>query len=85
MFTNMLRKRMESQVHLHEAQAAFKRSCTDNLFVLTRILKRLARPTKLSMRSFWTCAKRMIRSGGWAIRQVARKVWMESYGGSCET
>jgi hypothetical protein len=32
----MLRKRMESQVHLHEAQAAFrKRSCTDNLFVLT--------------------------------------------------
>jgi hypothetical protein len=27
----------ESQVHLHEAQAAFrsKRSCTDNLFVLT--------------------------------------------------
>jgi hypothetical protein len=36
MFTNMLRKRMESQVHLHEAQAAFrKRSCTDNLFVLT--------------------------------------------------
>jgi hypothetical protein len=52
--------------------------------VLTRILKRL-RPTKLSMRSFWTCAKRMIRSEGWAIRQVARKVWMESYGGSCET
>jgi hypothetical protein len=28
-------------VHLHEAQAAFrsKRSCTDNLFVLTRILQ----------------------------------------------
>jgi hypothetical protein len=25
MFTNMLRKRMESQVHLHEAQAAFRR------------------------------------------------------------
>jgi hypothetical protein len=25
----------------------------------------------------------MIRSGGWAVRQVARrKVWMESYGGS---
>jgi hypothetical protein len=40
MFTNMLRKRMESP-HLHEAQAAFrsKRSCTDNLFVLTRILQ----------------------------------------------
>jgi hypothetical protein len=53
MFTNMLRKRMESQVHLHEAQAAFrsKRSCTDNLFVLTRILKRLARPTKLCVLS----------------------------------
>jgi hypothetical protein len=40
----MLRKRMESQVHLHEAQAAFrsKRSCTDNLFVLTRILQEAA-------------------------------------------
>jgi hypothetical protein len=43
MFTNMLRKRMESP-HLHEAQAAFrsKRSCTDNLFVLTRILQEAA-------------------------------------------
>jgi hypothetical protein len=52
MFTNMLRKRMESR-HLHEAQAAFsKRSCTDNLFVLTRILQEAARPTKLFMRSF---------------------------------
>jgi hypothetical protein len=60
-------------MHLHEAQGVQKqRSCTDNLFVLTRILKRLARPTKLSMRSFWTCAKRMIRSGGMGY-QVARE------------
>jgi hypothetical protein len=76
-----------SQVHLHEAQAAFrsKRSCTDNLFVLTRILKRLARPTKLSMRSFWTCAKRMIRSLEDGLSAKLLEVWMESYGGSCET
>jgi hypothetical protein len=48
MFTNMLRKRMESQVHLHEAQAAFrsKRSCTDNLFVLTRILQEAGKANK---------------------------------------
>jgi hypothetical protein len=46
MFTNMLRKRIRSQVHLHEAQAAFrsKRSCTDNLFVLASS-KRLANKT----------------------------------------
>jgi hypothetical protein len=54
MFTNMLRKR-RSQVHLHEAQAAFrsKRSCTDNLFVLTRILD-----------MFFLDVLKMIRSGG---------------------
>jgi hypothetical protein len=30
------------------------------------------------MRSFWTCAKRMIRSGGWAIRKLLErcgKLW----------
>jgi hypothetical protein len=39
---------MESQVHLHEAQAAFrsKRSCTDNLFVLTRILQEAGKANK---------------------------------------
>jgi hypothetical protein len=48
----------------HEAQAAFrsKRSCTDNLFVLTRILKEAGK-AKLSMRSFWTCAKRGLEDG----------------------
>jgi hypothetical protein len=36
-----------SPAHLHEAQAAFSgRSCTDNLFVLTRILQELVRPNK---------------------------------------
>jgi hypothetical protein len=36
------------QVHLHEAQAAFrsKRSCTDNLFVLTRILQEAGKANK---------------------------------------
>jgi hypothetical protein len=35
-------------VHLHEAQAAFrsKRSCTDNLFVLTRILQEAGKANK---------------------------------------
>jgi hypothetical protein len=40
--------------------------------------KRLARPTKLSMRSFWTCAKRMIRSGGMGYpleKGVDGKLW----------
>jgi exonuclease III len=48
MFTNMVRKRLESQVHLHEAQAAFrsKRSCTDNLFVLSRILQEAGKANK---------------------------------------
>jgi hypothetical protein len=37
----------ESQVHLHEAQAAFRsRSCTDNLFVLTRILQEAGKANK---------------------------------------
>jgi hypothetical protein len=64
MFTNMLRKRMESRTH--EAQAAFrsKRSCTDNLFVLTRILQEAGKANKTVYAFFWTCAKRMIRSGG---------------------
>jgi len=48
MFANMLRKRLESHVQLHEAQAAFrsKRSCTDNLFVLTRILQEAGKANK---------------------------------------
>jgi hypothetical protein len=80
----MLRKR-RSQVHLHEeAQAAFRSKDHRQLVRATHASsKRLARPTKLSMRSFWTCAKRMIRSGGWAIRQVAREGVDGSYGGSC--
>jgi hypothetical protein len=63
MFTNMLRKR-RSQVHLHEAQAAFrsKRSCTDNLFVLAHPQE--AGKANKTVYAFWTCAKRMIRSGG---------------------
>jgi hypothetical protein len=53
-------------VHLHEAQAAFrsKRSCTDNLFVLTRILQEAGKANKTVYAFFLTCAKRMIRSGG---------------------
>jgi hypothetical protein len=54
MFTNMLRKRMESQVHLHEAQAAFrsKDPAQTTCSCSRASSKRLARPTKLSMRSF---------------------------------
>jgi hypothetical protein len=46
-----------SQVHLHEAQAAFrsKRSCTDNLFVLTRILQEAGKANKTVYAFFWTC------------------------------
>jgi hypothetical protein len=46
MFTNMLRKRMES-VHLHGSGGVQKqRSCTDNLFVLTRILQEAGKANK---------------------------------------
>jgi hypothetical protein len=78
----MLRKRMESQVHLHEAQAAFRsKDPTDNC-ACSRILQEAGQQNCHAF--FLTCAKRMIRSGGMAIRQVARERWMESYG-SCET
>jgi hypothetical protein len=52
--SNMLRKRMESQVHLHEAQAAFrsKDPAQTTCSCSRASSKRLARPTKLSMRSF---------------------------------
>jgi hypothetical protein len=40
MFTNMLRKRMESRAPARGSGGVQKqRSCTDNLFVLTRILQ----------------------------------------------
>jgi hypothetical protein len=63
MFTNMLRKRMESQVHLHEAQAAFrsKKDPTEPVLILQA---GKANKTVYAL----TCAKRMIRSGGMAIR-----------------
>jgi hypothetical protein len=66
----------ESQVHLHEAQAAFrsKRSRTDNL-LCSRILQEAGKANKLSMRSFWTCAKRMIRSEGWLSKLLERCGW----------
>jgi hypothetical protein len=54
MFTNMLRKRMESRAPAHEAQAAFrsKDPAQTTCSCSRASSKRLARPTKLSMRSF---------------------------------
>jgi hypothetical protein len=61
-------------VHLHEAQAAFrsKRSCTDNLFVLTRILQEAGKANKTVL-CVLLCAKRMIRSEGWASAKLLEK------------
>jgi hypothetical protein len=74
MFTNMLRKRMESQVHLHEAQAAFrsKRSCTDNLFVLAHP-QEAGKANKTVYAFFLDVRKAYDGLEGWAIRQVARE------------
>jgi hypothetical protein len=69
-------------VHLHEAQAAF-RSKDPNLFVLTRILQEAGKANKTVYAFFLTCAKRMIRSEGWAIRKLLEK-GVEVMG-SCET
>jgi hypothetical protein len=83
MFTNMLRKRMESQVHLHEAQAAFRaRSCTDNLFVLTHPQE--AGKANKTVFASWTCAKRMIGLEGWAVHKLLERCGWK-VGGSCET
>jgi hypothetical protein len=50
MSTNMLRKRMESQVHLHEACGVQKLKVPQTTCSCSRASsKRLARPTKLSM------------------------------------
>jgi hypothetical protein len=62
-------------VHLRGSGGVQKQSCTDNLFVLTRILQRLARPTKLSMRSFWTCAKRYGLEDGLSAKLLERCGW----------
>jgi hypothetical protein len=64
MFTNMLRKRMESQVHLHEAQAAFRSKDAQTTCSCSRILQEAGKANKTVYAFFLTCAKRMIRSGG---------------------
>jgi hypothetical protein len=80
MFTNML------QAHgvpscTSSGGVQKQRSCTDNLFVLTRILKEAGKANK-TVYAFFLDVRKAYGLEGWAIRQVARKVWMESYGGS---
>jgi hypothetical protein len=53
MFTNMLRKRMES-LHLHEAQAAFRSKDPAQTTVLTRILQEAGKANKTVYAFFWT-------------------------------
>jgi hypothetical protein len=67
MFTNILRKRLETTVALHEAQAAFrsKRSCADQQFVLARWTGEVRLERRCTF-FFWTCAKPMTLCGGMA-------------------
>jgi hypothetical protein len=66
MFTNILRKRLETTV-LHEAQAAFrsKRSCADQQFVLARIGQEAGKAGK-TLYTFFGPAKPMTLCGGMA-------------------
>jgi hypothetical protein len=80
MFTNMLRKRMESQVHLHRSGGVQKQKILHRQLVRAHASsKRLARPTKLSM--FFLDAQRMIRSEGWLSAKLLEKGVMESMAG----
>jgi hypothetical protein len=73
-------------VHLHEAQAAFRsKDPADNLFVLTRILKEAGKANKTVYAFFLDVRKAYDTVWRMGYPPVARKVWMESYGGSCET
>jgi hypothetical protein len=76
MFTNMLRKRMVPSAPAR-AQAAFrsKRSCTDNLFVLTRILKEAGKANKTVYAFFLDVRKAYDTVWRMGCPQVARKVW----------
>jgi hypothetical protein len=91
MFTNMLRKRIRSQVHLHEAQAAFrsKDPAQTTCSCSRASSKRLARPTKLSMRSFWTCkaydtvwrdglSAKLLERCGWKVMAGCRDLAIKS-------
>jgi hypothetical protein len=65
MFTNMLRKRMSPKCTARGSGGVQKqRSCTDNLFVLTRILQEAGKANKTVYAFFLDVQKRMIRSGG---------------------
>jgi hypothetical protein len=78
MFTNMLRKRMESKCtctrlrRRSEAKDPAQTTCL-------RILQEAGKANK-TVYAFFLDAKRMIRSGGMA--KARKKRWMESYGGS---
>jgi hypothetical protein len=73
MFTNMLRKRMESQVHLHEAQAAFRRKdpAQTTCSCSRASSKRLVRPTNHAF--FLDVRKAYDTVEGWAVRKLLER------------
>jgi hypothetical protein len=71
----MLRKRMESQVHLHEAQARRSEAKDPAQLVRAHAHPQEAVGGQQNCHAFFLdVRKRMIQSGGWAVRQVARGV-----------
>jgi hypothetical protein len=85
MFTNM-RKRMESRAPARGSGGVQKqRSCTDNLFVLTRILQEAGKANKTVYAFFLDVRKAYdtVWRDGLSAKLLEKGV--ESYGGSCET
>jgi hypothetical protein len=71
-------------VHLHEAQAAFRSNPAQTTCSCSRILQEAGKANK-TVYAFFLDVRKAIRSGGMGYPQLLEKVWMESYGGSCET
>jgi hypothetical protein len=85
MFTNMLRKHGVPSAPARGSGGVQKqRSCTDNLFVLTRILQEAGKANK-TVYAFFLDVRKAYDVWRMAVRQVARERCGESYGGSCET
>jgi hypothetical protein len=72
MFTNMLRKR-ESQVHLHEAQAAFRAKILHRQLVRAHAHPQEAGKANKTVYAFFLDVRKAYGLEGWAVRQVARE------------
>jgi hypothetical protein len=66
------------------SQAAFRADPAQTTCSCSRASSRGWQGQQNCLCSFWTCAKRTVWRDGLSAK-LLEKVWMESYGGSCET